>query len=209
MNNKDILKQYKEMLPFLSELLGPSCEIVLHDVTNKKNSIIAINNPLSGRKVGDPLTDLAEKILRQGLLSDSDYIANYSGKSKGINFLSSTYLIKNGGIPIGMLCVNKDVGYVHDMYASFEQFLKRYNITAPENIAYTENLDNTTESYVRKSVSQAIRLSGIAPERMTVAEKKELLASLKANGVLGLRGAVKEAASALNVSVPTIYRYMK
>lgn len=209
MNNEDVLKKYKEIMPFLSELLGPGCEIVLHDVTNKKKSIIAISNPLSGRKVGDPLTDLAEKILQQGLLSDSNYIANYSGKSKGVDFLSSTFLIKNEGKPIGMLCVNKDVEYVHDMYANFLQLLKKYNIYTPEDIPFTENLDNSTESYIRRSINQAIKISGLAPERMTVPEKKEILASLKASGVLELRGAIKEVASSLYVSVPTIYRYLK
>lgn len=209
MSDKEMLEIYKKLVPFMAELLGGGCEVVLHDTTNKKKSVIAISNSLSGREIGDPLTDLAEKIMEQGSLSNADYLVNYSGKAKGRDFLSSTYLVKNEDRIIGMLCINKDMTTISELRLNIASMLQKFNIASPETSSFLENLDSSVETYVQRNISQAIGFSGITPERMTADEKKKLIKALKKDGILDLKGAVREAASQLNVSVPTIYRYMK
>lgn len=52
-----LLQQYIKLTEFLGLALGPDYEVVLHDLTNKDHSIIAIaNSHISGRKLGAPLT---------------------------------------------------------------------------------------------------------------------------------------------------------
>ena len=43
------------------------CEVVVHDLTDPKNAILAIHNNLSGRRVGQPPTELEPVPPRSGL----------------------------------------------------------------------------------------------------------------------------------------------
>ena len=97
MTDQEMLQIYTGLVPFLAGVCGPGCEIVVHDVTDPEHSLIAIENSLSGRQVGDPLTDLSRELQEKGAYTSAAYIGNYEGKSKGRNFLSSTYFIKNEG----------------------------------------------------------------------------------------------------------------
>lgn len=44
MKYNPLLEPYKALVPFLAELLGESCEILLHDISQPKHSVIAIAN---------------------------------------------------------------------------------------------------------------------------------------------------------------------
>ena len=62
--NNTILEQYKILVDFLGKALGPDYEVVLQDLTDRKNAIIAIaNNHISGRQIGSPLTNTALQLL--------------------------------------------------------------------------------------------------------------------------------------------------
>lgn len=95
MTDQELLKCYTDFVPFLAAVCGPGCEIVIHDVTNPEQSIIAIGNGISGRELGDPMTDLARELQEKGTYADTESLLNYKGKTKSGEFLSSTYFIKN------------------------------------------------------------------------------------------------------------------
>ena len=56
MTNQELLEEYAALVPFLSDVLGKGCEVVLHDLSDPKHSIVAIANSVSGRKIGDAMT---------------------------------------------------------------------------------------------------------------------------------------------------------
>lgn len=203
MKDQELLDLYIGFAPFLSTILGKGCEVVVHDLKNPNRSIVAIENNLSGRNIGDPMTDLplerAEK---------EDFIANYPGRGKGKEFLSSSFFIKNEGRVIGILCVNKDVGYVHDIHHQLSALLERFNLLPPIEEEIKENLDGSVEEIMKRKIEEAILQTGIPPSRMSLEEKRAVTQGLKENGVLSMRGAVTELAEQLSVSVPTVYRYM-
>ena len=61
MRSKSI-SSYIHLVHFLGEVLGPDYEIALHDAKKPSQSIVAIvNNHISGRDIGAPLTDWAAK----------------------------------------------------------------------------------------------------------------------------------------------------
>ena len=122
MTDHEVLEVYRSLVPFLAQLCGPCCEVVLHDVSNPSCSVIAIENGFnSGRQIGSPLTDLAHAIIESGEYKDKDYLANYSGVSKKKNFVSSTYFIKNEGRLIAVSYTHLDVykRQVHSFYYVF------------------------------------------------------------------------------------------
>lgn len=209
MNDNEVLQTYIELVPFLSKVLGEGTEIVVHDVTHPKRSLVAIANPLSGRVLGSPMTDLGKEIMERGLHTKEDFIANYDGSAKNINFVSSTYFIKNEGRLIGMMCCNRNASASKELVNNLLSFLEQHNLDIPNNSEYHENLDSKVEDYVETRIAQAIGLSGVAPERLKAKEKASIVQKLNDNGVLKIKGAVEETAKQLYVSIPTIYRYLK
>ncbi len=203
MKDQDLLELYIGFAPFLSTILGAGCEVVVHDLKDPNHSIVAIENNLSGRKIGDPMTDFPLERARE-----ENFVANYPGRGKGKEFLSSSFFIKNEDRVIGILCVNKDVGYVHDIHLQFSALLEHFNLLPPVEEEIKENLDGSVGEIMKRRIEEAILQTGIPPSRMSLEEKKAITQGLKENGILSMRGAVNELAEQLSVSVPTIYRYM-
>ena len=50
----DVVASYLPLVDFLAEVLGPTAEVVLHDLRRKGHSMVAIRNgELTGRRAGD------------------------------------------------------------------------------------------------------------------------------------------------------------
>ena len=208
MTDQEMLQIYTGLVPFLAGVCGPGCEIVVHDVTDPEHSLIAIENSLSGRQVGDPLTDLSRELQEKGAYTSAAYIGNYEGKSKGRNFLSSTYFIKNEGRLIGLLCINKDMESLQNVNAALHSLLSTFNLYEAPKSKYRENLDTQMVNLLQNRVAQVIAESGVATNRLSLQEKVRIVHKLNDEGLLNVKGAVTEIAEQLSVSIPTVYRYL-
>lgn len=208
MEDAEILQQYIDMLPFLSKILGNGVELVIHDVSKPEHSIIAIQNPISERQVGDPLTDLAENLLNEHNINEKNFITNYDGKTKNADFLSSTYFIKNSERVIGLLCINKEISDILNLENAYQKLINDFNLNRFGNSEYLENLNKPIDKLMHQKISDAIKDVGIPPDRMTVDERTTIVHKLNDNGVLSMKNAVAETANQLGVSTPTIYRYI-
>lgn len=208
MSDNEIFQIYTNLLPFLGKVLGPSCELCIHDIRNPDKSIIAIENSATGRQIGYPMTDFAYTTMEQGMYTDSDSILNYEGSSKGKPFLSSTYFIKNEDRLIGLFCINKDMSATNTALSTFQNLLSSFNLTIPENSEFTETLEGPVSDLLPNLVADAIAQTNVLPERMTLKERVALVHKLNEQGILSMKGAVKEIASQLNISEPTVYRYL-
>ncbi|MBP1154869.1 MULTISPECIES: helix-turn-helix transcriptional regulator [unclassified Paenibacillus] len=103
---------------FLSSLMrgitaqfGDKCEVVLHDLTGGyEHTIVAIENGhITGRRVGDPGSNLGLEVLR-GTVQDGDRY-NYVTQTKDGRILRSTsiYIKNDENQTIGALCINFDI----------------------------------------------------------------------------------------------------
>ncbi|MEG1874989.1 MAG: PAS domain-containing protein [Angelakisella sp.] len=210
-----ILKQYVAVVNFLSQVMGPNYEIALHDLTERKNSIIAIaNNHVSGRTLGAPLTDMALHFIADKVYESSDYQLNYSGVSKeGNKTRSSTMFIKDDrGTLIGMLCINCDTTAYSKIINQLQQLFcgatggnELPAITSPERV---ENFAESVPYLVDLVLQQTRNDPHIPVERMTQSEKLQIVDALNKKGVFMLKGAVSEVATALHSSEASIYRYL-
>lgn len=208
MSDKEILDIYTKLLPFLGKVLGSGCELCVHDISRPDSSIIAIENSATGRQIGHPMTDLAYETMEKGLYTNTDSVLNYNGSSKGKPFLSSTYFIKNENRLIGLLCINKDMSATNTALSALQHMLSAFNLTAPENSEYTETLDSPVSDLLPNLVADAIAQTNVPPERMTLKERVALVQKLNDQSILSMKGAVKEIASQLGISEPTVYRYL-
>ncbi len=209
MTDKEKIQLFVELAPFLSQVLGPGCEVVIHDARDYDHSLIHIENSISGRSVGGPMTELARNILESYKDSDQSYLTNYIGQVKNKEFLDSTYFIKNKGRIIGFLCINKDMDGVRGIHSSVTALLRAYNLCMPEDSAYLESLEEQVDDVMRERIAKVIEQTGISPARMSLEERLKVIGTLRDSGVLTMKGAIAELAEQMGVSVPTIYRYLK
>lgn len=201
----EAVKEYIPLVPFLAQLLGPHCEVVLHDLTDKDTSIIAIENGhLSGRRVGGAATDFILETVHTGSYKTRDFESRYIARTHSKTFLSSSFFIKDEqGEIVGTLCVNIDQGPFESAVRLLEQFAPDRSAEEP-----AEQLFGDTHEIVSTLVQQTVRRLGIPRERLSVEEKLEVVRELNERGIFQLRGAAGEVGQALSVSEPTVYRYL-
>ncbi len=113
------MKSVNDELPLLKAVIrmialhfGQGCEVVLHDLRRDyQSTIVAIENGhVTGRKVGDPGSNLGLEVLR-GLSDESGDRFNYvTHTANGLTLRSSSIYIRDDeGAVVGAICVNTDV----------------------------------------------------------------------------------------------------
>lgn len=216
------IKQYIPLVEFLGSVMGSHCEVVLHDVRNIENSIVAIKNShISNRKVGGSLTDLALKILKDKSYVGKDFLINYSGKTQdGKIVRSSTFFIKDEmGIVIGMLCFNMDVSKIVETRNLLDSLINGAKEVSANGIQLDgkspgqsdppiEDLHTSIEDLTTSIVCKTISETGISPDRMSSEEKMEVIQKLNEKGVFLIKGSVSEVAKHMKTSEATVYRYL-
>ncbi|WP_066039706.1 helix-turn-helix transcriptional regulator [Herbiconiux solani] len=197
------------LMDFLGALLGPRSEIVLHDTSDLSRSVVALTHGhVSGRSVGAPATDLVLKVLRNQRDGD-DFLANYEAESAtGRGFRSSTYFIRDeAGAVIGMLCINIDDTDLVLARRALEAITATTNIMKGDG--YSEKLSITVDDLTLDSVSRIVSAQPVPPARMMPGEKVDAVRDLDKAGVFLLKGSVARAAAVLQISEPTVYRYLR
>jgi len=198
---------------FLGAVLGENTEIIVHDLGSYNQSIVHIvNGHVSNRKIGDPITDLVLDFIRNESKGDKQFICNYNSKTINEKLLySSTYFIKDDKKNIvGALCLNSDYSGFNKSLSFLTSLLPNYvddKTLALNNIK--ENLNSDPQQLTHNKIDEIVKQFHITPHRMTTAEKTEVITALNDCGIFNIRGSVPEVASKLNMSEPSVYRYVK
>ena len=224
----DILQQYKILVEFLGQTLGPDYEVVLQDLSSDNRSIIAIaNGHISGRSVGSPLTNAALQMLSSKLYEDRNYLSNYKGIAEnGHGLRSSTMFIKDeSGKPIGMLCINFDDSRYNELHERmlsiihpasfrgntpvFQKTLSVSDTTAPEEpVQIMESFPMDISSLMQKIFDDCTSTLGTPVDRLNQHERKEIISKLNEQGLFKLKGAISFVARKFSCSTATVYRYL-
>ena len=122
--DKHLLTQLDTIAKGLSETLFPFCEVVVHDLTNPEHAILSIHNNLSGRKIGDPATELG--LARIMSPEFPNLISNYANQfADGRPAKSTSIGIKDEeGEYVAALCMNIDLTLFRGMQSALDQFTK-------------------------------------------------------------------------------------
>lgn len=207
------IKRFISIADFLGDVLGSNTEIILHDLTNYEESIVhIINGHISGRKIGDPVTDLVLEFIATESKGNKQFISNYNSKTIQERLLySSTYFIRDDNNEIvGALCLNSDYHEVKKSLSFLTSLLPNYvddKILSINNIK--ENLNTNPQELTLNKIDAIINEFDVVPNRMTTEEKTNVIAALNDCGVFNIRGSVQEVATKLQMSEPSIYRYIK
>lgn len=219
MQPKKLLETYIPLVNFIADIIGPHCEVLLHDVADVQNSVIAIRNGyMSGRQLGCPLTDFGLELLEKQSYLNQNAVVNYlSRTANGEKLRSSTYFIKNENNElVGMLCVNillsPDSTVVKSLADKLMNALLVNNLPANSAVAeeekVVESLQSSIENVVDSAIEKIIGQYDMPVERMSSDEKIAIVQKLNANGIFKIKGAITKVASTLQTSESTIYRYL-
>ena len=102
-----IIQSLAQLVEPLASLMA-DCEVVVHDLSQVPNTIVAIAGGLTGRKVGDPATDVLLKQMAEGRVRT---MVNYSSVlPDGRRIRCATIAVKDSqGNPVAALCINSNV----------------------------------------------------------------------------------------------------
>lgn len=143
-----IFQVYKDIVNGIGQTFADTpIEIVLHDTRNPLKSIVAIQNPISGRRLGDTNTNFGLQLIK-----------NYSQLSgQGTSFVSYGLTLKDGRqiksttIPlfhetyglVGFICMNIDVSKLDGKDTkALEHFLENFKAINP-NAPISELIQNS------------------------------------------------------------------
>jgi len=217
MEYKQLLNLYIPLVDFIADIIGSHCEVLLHDIVDVENSVIAIRNGyISGRYIGCPLTDLGFKLLenKSYLSENQNALVNYRSRTdSGENLISSTYYIKDEkGEMIGMICVNilnSQEHQINEIPTNLPLAALFNNVVRiQENQAVTESLSTSLDNVVDDAVRNSVAKFMIPVERMSSEEKSTIVQELRENGIFKIKGAITKVATILKTSESTIYRYL-
>ncbi|HDI1583664.1 TPA: PAS domain-containing protein, partial [Acinetobacter baumannii] len=170
MGNRDkhLLTQLDTIAKGLSETLAPFCEVVVHDLTNPEHAILSIHNNLSGRKVGDPATELG--LARIMSPEFPNLITNYANQfADGRPAKSTSIGIKDEeGQYVAALCMNIDLTLFRGMQSALEHFTKI------ETDSIIENLEPNGTEAIRRYIDQFASKHATTPRMLKLNERKQL-----------------------------------
>ena len=219
------LEPYRVVVSFLGEALGPDYEVVLHDLTSEDGTIVAIvNNHISGRTEGAPLSNMALRFIQERMYEKQDYLAGYQGASQAKGRLrSSTMFIKDGSELIGMLCINFDAAKYSRMAQELLSLCGAHQEPGPS--VGVENFVSSLPDAVQAAITDVTGTAGLPPDRLTMDEKIRIVDDLqqagdemsadgitplyfslagKAAGVIGVSDVVKESSAAAIAQMQTL-----
>ena len=196
----------------LGAALPPTCEVLLHDLSKLPTSIVAISGDVTGRKVGDPATDL---LLKHVIAGGTEHLVGYETRLKdGRRMRSTTMMVSDAtGTPVAALCVNTDVS----AWAEVEQLAARMAGHSPDDldtddvadgIGPQEEFFSDVDELAAHLLRRAIISSGVPVELMKKEHKLAVVSDLQEGGMFLLRGAAETVAAALGVSRFAIYKYL-
>ncbi|MFD1717268.1 helix-turn-helix transcriptional regulator [Georgenia deserti] len=205
----------------LGQSLPPSAEVVLHDLNQLPNSIVAVHGDVTGRRVGDPATDL---LLEQASTGEfRDMVGYRTQLMDGRTLRSTTMIVRTSdGVPVAALCLNSDT----TAWQSVERIARAMIGRGPEDenarsapSASAADDRSTTEvsgelfahdvdELAAHLIHQAIRDQDVPVDLMRKEHKLAVVRDLKARGLFMLRDAVEMIAGSLQVTRFTIYNYL-
>jgi len=208
---RPIIRHFLPLVDLLADFFGPHCEVVLHDFSLPRGTIVKIRNGhLSGRRAGGPITDFGLQMIRRlredptaGILQ-----LNYTSHGHdGRELKSASMIIRDEGRNVGAFCINLDLAPLEMLRDFLNEFCKTRRpseMGADTEEIFVPNFRTLMDELVDKAIKESRQVPGF----MTKPDKLLVLQALEKRGVFLMRGAVREVSKRLGVAAPTIYKYL-
>ncbi|MDH6589311.1 putative transcriptional regulator YheO [Streptomyces sp. SAI-133] len=208
--DEHLIGEAEKIAVALGRMFPGLCEVVLHDLRDPRHAIRAIENNLSGRRVGDSATELG-----LARIADPDYpsvIQNYPNRFPDGRPAKSTSIgIKNqAGEYVAALCLNLDVSVLSPVTLALSNLVATDTDTDTERREEPlETLRDRTARELRRTVEELAAQRAATPRSLSREDKKALVRRLHRDGYFDSRDAAQTIADLLGVSRATVYNYSK
>ncbi|PSU70012.1 hypothetical protein C9J22_12505 [Photobacterium phosphoreum] len=201
----DILHAMENIVDGIAAMWGEHTEVLLHCLDSRNPSIMKIaNGHITGREVGAPITNIALVKLNEGKDVSDAYITK---SPDGKTLRSLTTVIRNKQQQaIGLLCVNFNLdapfqSMIHSLIPTIGAYCD-HGVTAE---TFARNNDEMMHSSIENVREQVTSDSAIPPSK----KSREIVTRLHDLGVFDLKDSAQIAAKGLDISIHTIYRYLR
>ncbi|MER6734538.1 helix-turn-helix transcriptional regulator [Streptomyces puniciscabiei] len=204
--DEHLIHEAEKIAVALGRMFPGLCEVVLHDLRDPEHAIRAIENNLSGRRVGDSATELG-----LARIADPDYpsvIQNYPNQFPDGRPAKSTSIgIRNAaGEYIAALCLNLDVSVLSPVTLALSNLVATDTEHREQPL---ETLRDRTARELRQAVEARAAERAATPRSLSREDKKALVRQLQRDGYFDSRDAAQTIADLLGVSRATVYNYAK
>jgi predicted transcriptional regulator YheO len=212
---RQLMNALHPVVRMLGTIVGRHVEVVLHDLTRPRRSIVAIaNGQVSGRSIGQSILsgpkedrgfEAAQSMLLERGEAVHSVIGGYPTLSRtGSRLKSSTVVFRDSaGEPFAALCLNADLGVVEAAHAWLGQLLQPARTEPPAG-----NEEPQLDVLMQEIISDAVHRLGKPVKLMNREEKIQAVRIMMQRGLFIVKGGVAHAAEALGVTRFTIYNYL-
>ena len=203
------LRSYYAVAEGIAEMLGPDCEVVLHDLSQMPHSIVAIENGhVTGRRAGDAPTDQMLRSLRNA--DDTPDVRLYVTSTDGRVLKSLAVTLRDDeGRPIGILGVNLDVSDIVHAQRTLAAFATVVGAGPGDASPTPELFDGDIRDVLAGMIAATLTDMRKTPATMTRDEKMEVVARLEERGAFLVKRSAEQVAEALDLSRFTVFSYLK
>lgn len=197
------LEQIRKFSKALQVYFGDICEVVIHDLTKPHESLLYIYGDLTGRKVGDPATNIILDLWKQSQDDNDQYfITEMQAKSGKILKSLTVFTKENNQLKYG-ICVLIDTTLFRLVANQVNYFLENKTLDKMERTV-NENILDIAENMIDITIGE----SSLTVDLMQKEEKIEIVKKLEEKGIFLLKGSIEVVARKLCVSRYTIYNYL-
>lgn len=190
----------------LYQTLGPLCEVAIHDLRDPEHSLIHLEGHLTGRKRGAPVSHMVLKAWRRQGDAVEDMPGYPASTPGGKSLKSSTsFLRRSDGRVIGAVCMDVDLSDLLHFQALMAPLLH----VDPLERDVSETFAACTGDSAPAILESAIHRAGKHPSLMDRREKMDFIRDLDEEGAFLIKGVVQLVAKEMQVSIYTVYNYMR
>ncbi|SER71791.1 Predicted transcriptional regulator YheO, contains PAS and DNA-binding HTH domains [Lentzea xinjiangensis] len=189
----------------IAATFGRSCEVVLHDYRDQERSVVAVAGAVTGRAVGDAMSEIGLRVLAAGADARNEVGYVTRAQDDGRVLKCTTLPLRDvDGTLIGALCVNIDLSAINRATGVLSDLL---GLSAPAEPGpgATTNFSGDLDQVVESLVERAEREHAVPVAALGREERLALVRSLHEAGVFSLRGAPARIAKRLGISRTGLY----
>ncbi|SBW12603.1 YheO-like protein [uncultured Eubacteriales bacterium] len=208
MLSQERLSLLKQMAYGMAAHFGPSCEVVIHDLTTDdlEHTVVHIENgQVSGRKEGDGPSHVVLDFLRQGHAPEEDQLAYLTRTPDGKILKSSTLYIKNPeGVVEAIFAINFDVSALLTVENVIKPLISPRAAPQREPERITRSVGDLLDDLIRESVE----LIGKPVALMDREDKIKAVRFLNDAGAMLITKSGDKIAAYFGISKYTLYSYL-
>ncbi len=175
----------------ITSVFGDRCEVVIHDFSDLKRSLVHIEGNVTKRSIGSPIPDMLYRLIKEFGDDAPDKFGYKSTTKDGQILKCSTQMVRNNeGKLEGCFCINFNVTDFAFLASAFNDFtFTPTQATGGKGASRNGNHSTFAES-MESAIDIAVAEYGKVPAMMDKSDKLTVIQKLDKDDVFMIKGSV-------------------